>query len=108
MRSPEEVANEIYERMKSMEAKTIDYGGIGWSVNHMRHGHKMRRKVWRDRSIWVGYIDGNDLAFAVPGAGTLPVRPMLLMRNSDGTVGPYSPGQADLLAADWEIYEASS
>ena len=86
-----------------MEAKTIDFGGIGWSVNHMRHGHRMRRASW-DKSLWVAYLDGSNIVFRdYEDTGDLPARPMLLMRQGDGTVGPYSPGQADLLAADWEI-----
>jgi len=92
-----------------MEARTIDFGGIGWSVNHMRHGHRMRRRIWRDKSIWVGYADNRDTRLVEPGTGStrelLPMRPMLIMKNADGTIGPWSAGQADLLAADWEIFE---
>ena len=87
----------------AMEARTIDFGGIGWAVNHMRHGHRLRRASWINKSLWVGYREEGNLDFAGQSVVT---RPMLLMRQGDGTVGPYSPGQADLLAGDWEVVDA--
>ena len=86
-----------------MEARTIDFGGIGWAVNHMRHGHRLRRASWINKSLWVGYREEGNLDFAGQSVVT---RPMLLMRQGDGTIGPYSPGQADLLAGDWEVVDA--
>lgn len=97
-----------------MEARTIDYGGIGWAVSHMRHGHRLRRLSWTNKSLWVGYITEDVLYVSDEGKASilmnrdraLPLRPMLVMHQSDGTVGPYSANQADLLAGDWELVDA--
>jgi hypothetical protein len=90
-----------------MEARTIDFGGIGWAVNHMRHGHRLRRSSWLNKELWVGYVAAPEISFRGPlVTPELPARPMLLMRQGDGTVGPYSPGQTDLLAGDWEVVDA--
>jgi len=72
-----------------MEAPTRDYGSIGWAVQHMRHGWRMRRASW-PASMSIGY----DTAGGVLSAYT----------NDGPTI--WTAGQADLLANDWLVIGA--
>ena len=95
-----------WQEIDEMEARTQGYGTIGWAVSHMLHGHRVRRASWRDAAIWVAYVPEGSVQVPHKFADGARVRALLVMRNADGTVGPYSAGQADLLAGDWELVDA--
>lgn len=68
-----------------MEARVLNYGDIGWAVNHLRVDHEVRRKDWpttflrmRDSHIWLCVSDDD------PGI-------------------PYQATMTDLLAGDWAL-----
>jgi hypothetical protein len=93
-------------RSVPMEARTIDFGGIGWAVNHMRHGHRLRRAGWSASNLWVGYVDNVDLAYPTPSGELLPIRPMLVMKTAQDELVAWLASQSDLLAGDWEVVDA--
>jgi len=75
-----------------MEARTQDYGAIGWCVNHLRLGHKMRRAAWPADT----YL-ALDITAGKPGIIRLFAadQPGQLWHNSN----------ADVLAADWALLD---
>jgi hypothetical protein len=78
------------EEDNRMESRTVDYGGIGWAVNHLRHGHAMRRASWPA---------GRQL---VLDTGQTP--PCVCLQESAGAgLQPWLSSNPDLLAADWEL-----
>jgi hypothetical protein len=84
--------------------KTIDYGGIGWAVNHMRHGHKMRRRMWQNIE-WVAYVPQGATQIPQKFANAHPSGDFLVAKAKDGGLVPWTATQADLLAGDWEMQE---
>lgn len=75
-----------------MEARTVDYGSIGWTVNHLRHGHRMRRRAWRE---------GAFVVLVTPDKSSPVTQRYFALRDPDGNQTVWSPDHADLLAADW-------
>lgn len=75
--------------------KTVAYGDIGWAVNHMRHGHKVCRRGWNGKNMW--------LELQVPDANSKMSLPYVFMKTADAKLVPWLCSQTDLLAADWEL-----
>jgi hypothetical protein len=73
-----------------MESNTVTYGDIGWAINHVRHGHKMRRQSWQK-----GWSISYDKT--VPNGS--------IMLNHDAVQEPYDCTNIDMLATDWEMAE---
>ena len=67
--------------------------GIGWAVNSLLGGVKVRRGVWKDGHLWVTRL-------GMQGGGES--QPIILLKMESGQ-GPWTPNQADLLANDWEV-----
>ena len=92
-----------------MEAFTMEYGGIGWAVAHMRKGWHVRRKGWNSPKLWVAYVESvqapGKLIEEVPGQA-LPILPTLFMRTAQGQLVAWLASQSDLLADDWELVDA--
>lgn len=83
--------------------KTVTYGDIGWAVNHMRHGHRVARKGWSGRGMWLRLDSTPDVTDRVPEDLGLGVMPYVLMKTADNWLVPWLCSQTDLLAADWEL-----
>jgi len=86
-----------------MEARTIDFGGIGWAVNHLRHGHRMRRSSWPP-AIWVAFVPEGSTAVPQKFGDGLPTAAVLMI-GSAMSLSPWTAAHADLLAGDWEMAE---
>lgn len=70
-------------------------GDIGWAVDQLRMGDKVRRAGWNSKDIW--------LELQVPDAKSKMTLPYVYLTTaSDGRV-PWTCSQTDLLADDWEI-----
>jgi hypothetical protein len=76
-----------------MEARTMDYGAIGWAINHVRLGHKVRRNAW-------------------PGNVYIELDNGLIQLHADDVTGQpvkepehYLANQRDLLSNDWQIVD---
>lgn len=85
--------------------KTQDYGGIGWAVNHARHGHKVRRRGWNAKNLWVSFVPAGSVQVPQKFGDGKNVQPFLVMRTAEDTLVPWLCSQTDLLAADWELVE---
>lgn len=72
-----------------MEARVLDYGAIGWAMNHLRLGHQMRRASWQ--ASWYIELD----------AGVQP--PQIALHHNGTPEEPWEPTYADLLAGDWQL-----
>jgi hypothetical protein len=85
--------------------KTQDYGAIGWAVNHMRHGHRVRRAAW-PAGQWIGYVPAGSAH--VPGkfGDGFEVKPFLLLKTDTDLV-PWVISHDDLLAGDWALVNAT-
>lgn len=85
-------------------------GDIGWAVDQMKAGRRVRRPGWNGKGMFI---------FLVPGSRFEVNRPPLLgiypegtiidyhahvdMRTAQDYVVPWLCSQADLLADDWEL-----
>lgn len=91
-------------------------GDIGWAVDAMRMGRKVRRVGWNGKGMWLALSPGNDAlpsksfwsdaaaAFAKeqPG-GKAKVLPCIIMKTATGEIlMGWLASQTDLLAVDWE------
>lgn len=88
---------------------------IGWAVERIRNGCKVRRRGWNATNLWIclspGFIDCPASAlwapcntqYALENGGKATVRPYVTMKCADGTIVPWTCSQSDLLETDWEI-----
>lgn len=84
-----------------MEARTRDYGSIGWAVGHLRHGWKLRRQDWPDGQ-WLMFDTPASTSASAP---TPAPKVTLVLSTPDNTV-PWQATQGDLLATDWVLVDA--
>jgi hypothetical protein len=85
-------------------------GDIGWAVDQMKAGRRVRRPEWNGAGMFV---------FLVPGSTFTVNRPPLLgiypegtsinyhahvdLKTARGKIVPWICSQSDLLAEDWEL-----
>jgi hypothetical protein len=62
-----------------------DYGSVSWALNHLRHGHKLRRAAWPA---------GHYTVYS----GDQVIKHGLNIQH-------WSPEQADVLANDWALVD---
>jgi hypothetical protein len=70
--------------------------GIGIAVGAMFYGHKVARKGWNDKGMW--------LALQVTDTDSKMSLPYVYMKTADGKLVPWLCSQSDLLTTDWIIY----
>lgn len=87
--------------------KTLDYGAIGWAVNHMRHGHRVRRKNWNASNLWVAYVPAGSVQVPQKFGAGYNVQPFLIMKTANDELVPWLCSQTDMLADDWELVNAT-
>jgi hypothetical protein len=95
-----------HERDKIMEARTVEYGGIGWAVNHLRLGHKIRRKGWNSSNLWVTMVPAGATQVPEKFAGGYPTTAGFYMKTAHDELVPWLCSQIDLAAGDWELVDA--
>jgi len=86
--------------------------GIGDAVSAMRNGHRVRRKGWNGKGMWLALVTGDSWSAGLAkhplddredGKLELPLLPFVLMRTATGQPVPWLCSQTDLLANDYEI-----
>lgn len=97
------------EKPPALAIARISGNGIGWAVEQMRRGARVRRRGWNSKGMFIFLVPGSRFevnrepllsAFAI---GTmLDYQPHVDMRTADGTIVPWLCSQSDLLALDWE------
>lgn len=83
--------------MKTVELTAIGGDlGISDAINAMKQGHKVARKGWNDKGMW--------LALQVPDTNSKMSLPYVYMKTVDDKLVPWLCSQTDLLAEDWLVY----
>ena len=112
--SPKSVFEEAYRPCNGMT--------FGLAIETAKKGHKIARKGWNGKNMWVVYMSGmklppynsmgterkvNDRTASLIGEDTpLETLPYLAMWTADGKWLPgWLASQTDMLAEDWEIVE---
>jgi hypothetical protein len=68
---------------------------IGWAVETLRNGDKVRRAGWNGKNMW--------LMLQTPDANSKMTLPYVYMSTAQGDLVPWLCSQTDLLASDWEL-----
>ena len=76
-------------------AVMVPSGTIGWAVEALNQGRKIRRAGWNGK--------GMHLALQTPDEHSKMTEPYVYMRTAQGGLIPWLCSQADLLATDWEL-----
>lgn len=67
---------------------------IGWAVNELNNGHKVRREGWNGKGMWLEKQE--------PDENSKMTLPYVYMSTAQGDLVPWLCSQTDLLATDWE------
>lgn len=67
---------------------------IGWAVEEMKNGGRVRRAGWNGKGMW--------LELQRPDANSKMTLPYVFMSTVTGDLVPWLCSQTDLLATDWE------
>lgn len=71
---------------------------IGWAVKQMWNGQKVTRSGWNGR--------GQFLALQVPDKGSKMTLPYIYISTVHRDLVPWLASQTDILATDWQMFEA--
>lgn len=101
--SPKAVFEEAYRR--------IDNLTFGLAIEAAKKGHKIARKGWNGKGMWLAYISHWDMPTVHAmelfpcgcDAGTF--LPFIGMKTADNKFVPWLASQTDVLAEDWVIIE---
>lgn len=84
---------------------------FGWAIEMMRCGHRVCRKGWNGKGMWLGLVKadqwglGSDAPYDYEKAGLGNLLPWIGMKTADGKFVPWLASQTDMLANDWQIVE---
>jgi len=89
----------------------IEKGEIGWAVEHLKAGRRVRRAGWNGKGMFLVLVPGSNitveegrpLASALPLGTAVDYQPHVDMYTAQGTLVPWLCSQSDLLAEDWEV-----
>nr|WP_326184913.1 DUF2829 domain-containing protein [uncultured Oscillibacter sp.] len=105
--SPKDVFEEAY--------RPIDGMNFGLTIEAAKKGHKIARRGWNGKGMYViyrtGYPEGIPCnkntadAVGIPEGTLFKVRPYLQMKCVDGSFQMWLASQSDILEEDWEIVE---
>lgn len=84
---------------------------FGEAIRRMKQGHRVARKGWNGKGMWLGLVAGSNYVIQMPvGAeedtaegevkGLLP---WIGMKTADDKFVPWLASQTDVLAEDWVI-----
>ena len=88
--SPKEIFKEAYRR--------IDDLTFGLAVEVMKKGHKVARKGWNGKGMWVVMVKARDFEFS-------ELSPHFVIKNVRNSFDTWVPSIVDTLAEDWEVVE---
>jgi hypothetical protein len=72
-----------------------EINGIGWALEQMRDGRRVRRAGWNGKGMWLGLQQ--------PDANSKMTLPYIFMSTVTGDLVPWLASQTDILAEDWEL-----
>ena len=76
---------------------------IGYAVQAMREGARVRRVGWNGKGMWVFLLPELPAGKSGEKDTSRPWPEFVAMKTAQGTVVPWVCSQSDLLADDWEI-----
>lgn len=86
--------------------------GIGWAIEQMQFGERVRRAGWNGKGMFLFLVPGSQftvnrapLLGIYPPGTVIDYCPHVDMRTADGKIVPWLCSQTDLLASDWEVAE---
>lgn len=93
--------------------------GFGMAVDLMKEGHKVARKGWNGKGMWIavsgpkgnvlkaeGFWNKHSRKFAEENGGEAEVLPYLIMKTADGKIlMGWLASQTDILTEDWMVLE---
>ena len=95
--------------------RECDHMTFGIAIEAMKMGHKVARRGWNGKGMWVvyrtGYPEGIPCnkntadAVGIPEGTLFKVRPYLQMKCVDDSFQMWLASQSDILAEDWMIVE---
>jgi hypothetical protein len=79
---------------------------FGLAIEALKKGHKVARKGWNGKNMWLRYIEPYNnnqyhVAELIDIDGTL--LPYIAMKTADNGLVPWLASQTDILSEDWEI-----
>lgn len=86
--------------------------GIGWAVKEMQNGAKVARAGWNGKGMFLYYVAANAYPATSPvakhhwGGDLVPYQAYIALKTAQDTVVPWLCSQTDLLATDWEVFNA--
>ena len=88
------------------EKYEIRRGQFGWCLEEMKRGRRLCRDDWAD-GVFVRFVGYSATSAAFEGAhGTYHWQDCIAMKTATDTMVPWTPTQTDLLAEDWEHFDA--
>ena len=78
--------------------RSVQRGGIGWAVEQLQAGKRMRRAGWNGKGMWLDLVKpqpNNNVRLNM-------TVPYVCMSTAQGDLVPWLCSQTDLLATDWE------
>lgn len=86
---------------------------FGKALEALKAGHRVARRGWNGKGMWLLLIDGDAWAFSDwvygddRGGHVSPLKPLpwIGMRTADGGFVPWLASQTDILANDWQVVE---
>lgn len=91
-------------------------GDFGYAINALKSGHRLARKSWVEKGMWLSLSPGamqcpaeklwskHNREFAEENGGFVDVLPAITFKSCKGQIiMGWTPSQTDLLANDWQI-----
>lgn len=81
------------------------------ALQHIKYGERMQRAGWNGKGMFVFLVAGSTfqvnrapLLGIYPEGTKINYRGHIDLKAADGSVGPWSPSNTDLLAEDWRVF----
>lgn len=105
--------DEEFRKRHIMNAKPCLFVDLGWALEQLRAGHRVRRTGWNGTGMFLvrqaGYPQGIGAnantanAFGVSEGSAMRFRPYIVISPPDKFIVPWVCSQTDLLGEDWEL-----
>ncbi len=85
---------------------------IGTAIAAVKAGKQVTRTGWKNEGMFIFLVPGSTfkvnrppLLGIYPEGTEISYRKHIDIRTASGTIGPWQPNHADLLATDWKVIE---
>lgn len=97
--SPKEVFEKGYRNVEGLT--------FGFAIEAMKKGHKVARKGWNGKGMFLKYVDPWEYSIKTPivYSKIMALDPWIGMKTAGDTFVPWLASQSDVLSEDWVIIE---